>query len=143
MHFLSNAKKKILKTSTFTMSIIPRKLHGIIDYVWTTVMFEMPFLLGFASVTPAAACFFIAALSTLIISLFTNYEVGVWKRLPMAFHLDMDMALGLTLAISPWLFDFYQQVFWPHVLMGVFAIVAGFVSESNSLITNINEDFNG
>jgi len=117
------------------MKEISRKTHGIIDYLWAIMMILAPFILGFITVIPAAICFFIAALSVISQSLFTNYELGIWKKLPMAFHLDMDMVLGLTLAISPWLFGFYQQVFWPHAIMGIVSIVAGLITNRNSLIT--------
>jgi hypothetical protein len=116
------------------MKKISRKTHGIIDYLWAAVMISAPFILGFITVIPAAICFFIPAVSVILQSLFTNYEPGVWKRLPMAFHLDMDIALGFTLAISPWLFGFYEQIFWPHVVMGAFSMVAGLTTNSNSLI---------
>jgi hypothetical protein len=116
------------------MKKLPRKLHGIIDYLWVAIMFSFPFLLGFNNIIPAASCFFIAALSAFLLSLFTNYELGVWKRLPMAFHLDMDMVLGFTLAISPWLFGFHREIFWPHVVMGIFSLSAGLLTESNSLL---------
>ncbi|MDQ0638485.1 hypothetical protein QF042_002050 [Pedobacter sp. W3I1] len=116
------------------MKKLPRKLHGIIDYLWAAIMFLSPFILGFNNVRPAVTCFFIAALSAILLSLFTNYEMGVWKRLPMAFHLDMDMVLGFTLAISPWLFGFYREIFWPHVVMGIFSFSAGLLTYSNSLI---------
>lgn len=121
------------------MSKIPRKIHGFIDYLWVAVMIALPFGLGFARVIPAAICFFIAAASTLVLSLFTNYELGIWKKLPMTFHLDMDMVLGLCLAISPWLFGFYDQVYWPHVVLGVFAIAAGLITQRNSLLTGVDD----
>jgi len=116
------------------MEKISRKTHGIIDYLWVAIMITAPFFLGFATVIPAAACFFIAALSVFLLSLFTNYELGVWKRLPIAFHLDMDIVLGFTLVISPWLFGFYNQIFLPHIVMGAFSIVAGLTSNRNSMI---------
>jgi len=116
------------------MKKISRITHGIIDYTWAAVMISAPFILSFITVIPAAMCFFVAAVSVIFQSLFTNYELGVWKRLPMAFHLDMDMVLGFTLAVSPWLFGFYQQIFWPHVIMGIFSIVAGLTTSRNSLI---------
>jgi len=118
------------------MKRISRKTHGIIDYLWAAVIISAPFILGFIKVMPAAICFFIAALIVIFQSLFTNYELGVWKRLPMAFHLDMDVVLGFALVISPWLFGFYQQIFWPHVIMGALSIVAGLTTNSNSLIKN-------
>jgi hypothetical protein len=119
------------------MKKIPRKTHGIMDYLWAAMMIAAPFLLGFTTITAAAACFFIAALSVILLSLFTNYELGVWKRLPMAFHLDMDVVLGFALVISPWLFGFYNQIFLPHIVMGAFSVVAGLSSNRNSMIKDV------
>jgi len=121
------------------MSKIPRKIHGVIDYLWVLIMIALPFVLDFASIIPAVVCFLVAAASTLVLSLFTNYELGIWKKLPMTFHLDMDMVLGLCLATSPWLFGFYDRVYWPHVVLGIFAILTGLLTQRNSLLTGVND----
>jgi len=120
------------------MKKLSRKTHGIIDYLSVLFMIAAPWLFGFISNTTAASCFFIAAALVLVISLYTNYELGLKKNIPMSFHLDMDIVLGVFLSTSPWLFDFSQQVFWPHVLMGMFAIMAGLTTQTNSLKTNVH-----
>ena len=38
-------------------------------------------------------------------SLFTDYELGVWKIAPMAVHNVIDVVAGTLLARSPWLFE--------------------------------------
>src|SRR4030095_159179 len=39
-------------------------------------------------------------------SLFTNYDLGVWKVAPMAVHNLIDIVAGALLTVSPWLFGF-------------------------------------
>jgi len=61
-------------------------------------------------------------------SLFTNYELGVWKVAPMAVHNLIDVAAGTFLALSPWLFGFADEsanVWVPHLVVGLAAIFLG------------------
>jgi uncharacterized membrane protein HdeD (DUF308 family) len=61
-------------------------------------------------------------------SLFTNYELGVWKVAPMAVHNVIDVVAGALLAASPWLFGFADEsanVWLPHVIVGAAAIFLG------------------
>jgi uncharacterized membrane protein HdeD (DUF308 family) len=61
-------------------------------------------------------------------SLFTNYELGVWKVAPMAVHNLIDIAAGTLLAASPWIFGFADEsanVWAPHVVVGLAAIFLG------------------
>jgi len=119
------------------MRKISRKTHGVIDYLSVGFMSAAPWLFGFSTNLPASICFYISAAAVLFLSLFTNYELGIRKSIPMAFHLDMDMVLGLLLATSPWLFGFAQEVYLPHVLTGAFAMVAGLISQPNSLYKGV------
>jgi hypothetical protein len=47
----------------------------------------------------------------------------------MPVHLLLDLAGGAVLAASPWIFGFADRVFWPHVLFGLFSVVAGLTTE--------------
>jgi hypothetical protein len=58
-------------------------------------------------------------------SLFTNYEVSLIQRIPMPFHLRMDVVAGVFLAATPWLFGFADFVFRPHLIIGILEIGAG------------------
>ncbi|MDX5481870.1 MAG: SPW repeat protein [Hymenobacteraceae bacterium] len=42
----------------------------------------------------------------------------------MKTHLMVDFGLGVILALSPWMFNFADQVYLPHLIGGVFAILA-------------------
>lgn len=57
-------------------------------------------------------------------SLFTDYELGVVRRLSMPVHLWLDGLGGLLLAVSPWLFGFSDTSWLPYVVLGVLEIGA-------------------
>ena len=65
-------------------------------------------------------------------SLFTNYELGVWKVAPMAVHNLIDIAAGGLLADSPWLFGFADDtanVWVPHLVVGLAAVFLGLTTK--------------
>ena len=65
-------------------------------------------------------------------SLFTNYELGVWKVAPMAVHNLIDIAAGGLLAASPWIFGFADgtaNVWVPHLVVGLAAVFLGLTTK--------------
>lgn len=63
-------------------------------------------------------------------SLLTDYELGVLRRLPMSTHLILDMLSGTVLAASPWLFGFADEVWVPHVVLGILEIGAAMMTQT-------------
>ncbi|MFC7398700.1 SPW repeat protein [Chelatococcus sp. GCM10030263] len=106
------------------MQVIPTRTHGIIDYIVGIILIIAPYLLGFADGTAAQWVPMILGATTIVYSLLTNYELGAVRILPMPVHLGLDGLSGLLLAASPWLFGFADRVFWPHLIIGLFEIVA-------------------
>lgn len=101
------------------MKPIPTKTHGVIDYVVGIVLIVAPFLFGFADVPAARNSAWIVGIGSLIYSLLTNYELGLIKALPVRLHLGLDIIAGIFLAASPWLLDYADEIFWPHLLVGL------------------------
>jgi hypothetical protein len=67
-------------------------------------------------------------------SLFTDYELGVWKVAPMAVHNLIDVVAGGFLAASPWLFGFADEsinVWLPHVVVGLAAVFLGLTTKQS------------
>jgi hypothetical protein len=110
------------------MKIIPTSVHGVLDYIVALALIVAPWLFGFIDDRPAS----IAAIGTgavfLFSSLFTNYEAGLIKMLPMTLHLIIDFIGGVFLAASPWLLGFEDRVYRPHVVVGAFAILASLIT---------------
>ena len=103
------------------MRFISTRTHGYIDYATALVLILGPLL--FASELDTADWILIIAGALLLgLSLMTRYELGAVKTVPMPAHLGMDMALGALLIVSPWLFGFADDIWWPHVLVGLMEI---------------------
>ncbi len=101
------------------MRALPTRIHGVLDYALGALLIALPWLLGFAQ--GGAEAWVPVALGASVIgySLFTDYELGLVRRIQMPVHLWLDGAGGLLLAVSPWLFGFDQQVWMPHLILGI------------------------
>ena len=66
----------------------------------------------------------------ILMSLITNYEAGAFRIISMKTHLTMDVIVGIFLAASPWLFGFADEVYLPHLIVGLFSIAAGLFTEA-------------
>jgi hypothetical protein len=98
--------------------IISTLMHGIADIVVAILLIAAPFLLGFAN--GGAAQWVPITLGVLMLgaSVFTRYELGLIPVIPMPMHLMTDIAAGLFLMASPWIFGFADLVYLPQVLIG-------------------------
>ena len=112
------------------MKIISTKVHGVLDYLMGLVLFAAPWpwLLGFADGTAAQWVPITLGVMMIVMSFFTNYELGVIKVIPMGFHLGMDVLSGIFLAASPWIFGFSETVYLPHLILGIAEVGAGIMT---------------
>ena len=88
--------------------------------------------LQFSDVAAAAAVSIVLGIGLIVYSLFTDYELGVWKVAPMAVHNLSDIAAGAFLAASPWIVGFADEsasVWLPHVVVGLAAVFLGLTTE--------------
>ncbi len=108
--------------------MISSKTHAILDYLVGLLLMAAPWLLGFADDTAATVIPVALGASTLVYSLFTNYEYALARIIPYRVHLTIDMVAGIVLLASPWLFGFSDRIYLPHVILGVFEIVAVLLS---------------
>lgn len=112
------------------MKFITTRTHGVMDYTSGILLIISPWLFDFADGGSAQWIPVVIGLMVLGMSFFTRYELGVVKTIPMHIHLAMDVVAGLFLAASPWLFDFADRVFWPHLIFGLLAVSAGLFTYS-------------
>ncbi|MCF2446720.1 SPW repeat protein [Dyadobacter sp. CY345] len=106
------------------MKILSTKVHGILDYLSGILLIALPWILGFDDVETASRVVLVVGVMILLMSVLTNYEAGFLKRIPMNVHLNIDIVTGLLLAASPWILGFSDQVYLPHLIMGLFETVA-------------------
>ncbi len=112
------------------MRILPTRVHGVIDYVWSVLLIATPFVLGFATGGAKQWTAILFGLGGIAYSLLTRYELGLVPRLSMRTHLLIDGPSGALLALSPWLFGFADTVYLPHLLFGLFAIGASLITRT-------------
>jgi uncharacterized membrane protein YtjA (UPF0391 family) len=116
------------------MRILPTYVHGIADYIGGIFLLAVPNLFGFANLGGAAVWIpRIIGIVVLLQSLATNYELGVFKILPMKAHLTNDYVASLFLAASPWLFGFSHKpanVWMPNLIIGVLVFVLSLMTQT-------------
>jgi uncharacterized membrane protein HdeD (DUF308 family) len=110
------------------MRFIPTKFHAPLDYIVGVALIAAPWIFQFSDHTAATVVPIVLGIGLIAYSLFTNYELGLWKVAPMAVHNLIDVAAGALLAASPWLFGFADNsanVWVPHLVVGLAAIFLG------------------
>ena len=117
------------------MRFIPTRIHGALDYLVGVLLIAAPWLLGFAGGGAETYVPVALGLGALVYSVFTDYELGVVRRVPMPTHLLLDLGSGLLLAVSPWLFGFADGtattdgVWAPHLVLGLFEVAAALTTK--------------
>jgi hypothetical protein len=101
------------------MRVISTFVHGLLDYGVALLLMALPFIFGFDHGGPAQIIPVALGVATVMYSLCTRYELGLIQKLPMRIHLALDLANGIFLAASPWLFGFAAQVQGPHLAVGL------------------------
>lgn len=109
--------------------MISTRMHGILDYIVGVALIAAPWLFGFAQDGAETWIPVIIGASVIVSAMATNYELGVVKVLPMKAHLGLDVIAGAFLAVSPWLFGYADLVWVPHVLVGLFMVGSGLMTE--------------
>jgi len=112
------------------MRVISTQVHGILDYLVGLLLVVAPWLFGFADNDTAKWVTIAVGITALLYSLVTDYELSVARVLPMSAHLALDALSGAFLAASPWLFGFSQEVWVPHVIIGLFEIGAALLTHT-------------
>lgn len=112
------------------MKVISTRIHGIIDYAMGILLIVAPWLLDFSRGGAETWVPVILGAGTIVYSLMTNYELGVIKKISMTGHLWLDAIAGILLAISPWLFNFAEYVYLPHLILGIAEIGAVLMTQT-------------
>ena len=114
------------------MRFIPTKFHAPLDYIVGVVLIAAPWIFQFSDHTAPTVVSIVLGIGLIAYSLFTDYELGVWKVAPMAVHNLIDIVAGALLAASPWLFGFADDgtnVWLPFVVIGVAAVFLGLTTK--------------
>jgi len=124
------------------MRFLSTKAHGILDYLTGLLLIASPWIFGFSDIPAATFVPVILGISAILYSLLTDYEMGAYRKIPMKTHLTIDFVSGLFLAVSPWLIGFDDQVYLPHLILGIFEMGASMVTETSPSRRTAHDDIN-
>src|ERR1700710_438637 len=112
------------------MKLISTKTHGILDYATVVVLYLLPRAFRWNRRVTGFLTFMAAGL--LGYSAFTQYEFGIFRRLPMRGHLIFDAMSGLLMMVSP-AFLRTRSPFVNTILigLGLYEIAASIATESD------------
>jgi hypothetical protein len=113
------------------MRIIPTRVHGVLDYLVGAFLVLTPWVFGFWHNGAESWVPISLGVAAIVYSLLTNYELGPVKLLSMRTHLWLDLASGVFLALSPWIFGFSDYVYVPHVVLGLMEIAVSIMTDPN------------
>ncbi len=111
---------------------IPTRIHGYLDYILGALLIAAPWLFGFADNGAETWVPVIIGASVIFYSLLTDYELGLFRVIPMRTHLTLDFFGGAVLAASPWIFGFSERVWVPHLVFGLLEVAASLLTERHS-----------
>ncbi|TGD81461.1 hypothetical protein [Hymenobacter wooponensis] len=122
------------------MKILSPAAHGVVDIAFITVLAMAPIMF---ELNPAVdtACFVMAG-GYLLITLLTDFKLGLFKVIPFPIHGWMDLLTGIALLAAPLLFNFpadssERNLFW---VLGAVSVVTWFITDwkahTRSLMTD-------
>jgi hypothetical protein len=89
------------------MKVISPRVHGMLDYGTIALFALAPTIFGFEG-TYATVCYVLAA-GYLVITLLTDFPMGVARMIPFPIHGGLELVSGLVFLASPFLFGFHDD----------------------------------
>jgi len=120
--------------------ILPTRIHGFLDYVIGLSLVLMSFILA-RGAGPQTWLPVVLGGGMIVYSLLTEYEAGIVPLIGVPAHLVLDLLVGSSIASSPWLFGFAYIVWIPHVVLGLAAIGAAVMTQTQATRRTFGADF--
>ncbi len=86
---------------------VTKTIHAYLDYPVALALIGLPFLLGLGTSSDLALVISpIVGVAALVLTIFTDHHLGLIRVLPYAFHLAVDLAVGILFLLVPFIFGF-------------------------------------
>lgn len=105
------------------MKMISLDFHALMDYLLGTLLLVSPWIFGFSHEGDPSLVMMGMGIALVLYGIMTDYEFGLIAIIPFEVHLGLDIAFGVFLIASPWIFDFAAQVYAPPVVFGLVPII--------------------
>jgi len=108
------------------MRFISAKAHGFFDYIAGFIILNFSWALDIEGLGPAVYLPVSVGATIIILALFTNFQLGSSRYISLNAHLLIDLAIGAFFALSPWLFNYADVSYIPHLVAGaaIFLVAA-------------------
>lgn len=111
------------------MKIISPRVHGYLDYATVIVFLLAPTLIGLTGF-PAIFAYVLAGVH-LVMTLVTNFPLGIGKLIPLPIHGWVERVVGPVLVLISFVPEFTVEaparIF--YIVMGIVIIVAGLITD--------------
>lgn len=89
------------------MRFITRTMHAYLDYPVALGLMALPFVFELGTSNPAAKWLAVGTgVAALILTVFTDHELGLFRFLPYGFHLAVDALVGIVFIVAPFALGF-------------------------------------
>jgi hypothetical protein len=122
------------------MRFLSVKAHTVIGIIIGVLLLFAPSIFGFIDSTAATTVAQLTGIFIILSELITVSPFGLLRLVPMRAHLVLDYITGIFLALSPWLFGFYNlsaNVWVPHLIVGI--LVVGYALATNPALDTASE----
>ena len=89
------------------MKFVTKQIHAYLDYPVAIALIVLPFLLGLGSSSSLAFQLSVATgIAALLLTILTDHHLGLVRVIPYRIHLIVDLLVGLTFLIAPFILSF-------------------------------------
>lgn len=110
------------------MKFISPKIHGILDYITVIFLLASPSLFGFTGLL--ANFTYVLGIVHLLLTVLTNYNLGLIKVIPFTFHGTIEFIVAIALIVLAYtLFDHNSAGKLYYVLLGTVFLLTWLVTD--------------
>ena len=111
------------------MRLINTKAHALYDYAIGLVLIFSPLILDYQTDPFPQRVMMAAAFCIWMTTLMSRFEYAALPILTLPLHFTIDILIGVALAVSPWVFGFSDELFKPHLIIGISLIAVSLISD--------------
>lgn len=106
------------------LRFVTKSIHALLDYPVALSLMAMPFVLQLGNSHPLAlGLSVITGVAALLLTVFTNHQLGVFRVLPYSFHLAVDFLVGVGFLIAPLVLGFSGLDAWYYWANGAAVVL--------------------
>ena len=101
--------------------------HGYLDYATVLLFLLAPSVLGLTAM--AATISYVLAAVHLVLTLLTDFPLGIYKVIPFSIHGWVERLVGPVLILLPFILGFTGTALAFYVVVGIVIILAGLITD--------------